>query len=177
MTSKLVKAAGAIVLLSTVVSTAAMAQYDSQQKKPGFLSRMLHRHPAGSSQNGTSGRYNQSGRMGSMGRTGSMGGGMMGGGMGSMGRRHMGGMMGGMGSGRIIGNKNTHVYHMAGDMGNMPSPQNRVYFRSEAEARAAGYRMAGSGNGGRMGTMGRMHGHGSMMGNMHGRGSMMGSGR
>ena len=48
-------------------------------------------------------------------------------------------------SGGIIGNKNTHVYHLAGDKGSLPSPANRVYFRTEAQAMAAGYRKAGSG--------------------------------
>jgi len=45
-------------------------------------------------------------------------------------------------TGGIVGNKRTHVYHLAGDTGNMPAPQNRVYFRSEAEALAAHYHAA-----------------------------------
>ncbi len=49
--------------------------------------------------------------------------------------------------GNIIGNKNTHVYHMPGDRGQLPAPQNRVYFRTEREAIAAGYRRAGMGHG------------------------------
>ncbi len=61
------------------------------------------------------------------------------------GYRPMGGSM--MGGGSIVGNKNTHVYHMAGDRGAMPAPQNRVYFRSEREAEAAGFRRAGSSHG------------------------------
>lgn len=44
--------------------------------------------------------------------------------------------------GGIVGNKRTHVYHLPGDTGNMPAPQNRVYFRSEAEAIAAHYHAA-----------------------------------
>ena len=60
------------------------------------------------------------------------------------GRPMMGGGMSGMSGGSIVGNKNTHVYHMAGDRGAMPAPQNRVYFRSMREAEAAGYRRAGS---------------------------------
>jgi len=52
---------------------------------------------------------------------------------------HMSPMLGG----QIVGNKNTHVYHMPGDRGSMPSPQNRVYFRTVAQAQAAGYRAAG----------------------------------
>jgi hypothetical protein len=45
-------------------------------------------------------------------------------------------------AGGIVGNKRTHVYHLPGDTGNMPAPQNRVYFRSEAEAMAAHYHAA-----------------------------------
>ena len=52
--------------------------------------------------------------------------------------------MASMGGG-FIGNKNSHVFHMPGDKGAMPAPQNRVYFHSAAEAEAAGYHMAGSG--------------------------------
>lgn len=46
--------------------------------------------------------------------------------------------------GQIVGNKNTKVYHMPGDKGNMPVEKNRVYFKSEAEAQAAGYHRAGT---------------------------------
>ena len=79
--------------------------------------------------------------------------------LGMMGR-HQHGMTGHpiMG-GRIIGNKRTRVYHLPGDK-NLPSPQNRVYFRTEAEAMRAGYRRAGT-----------MHTlpHGITGGHMHGR--------
>lgn len=47
-------------------------------------------------------------------------------------------------SGLIIGNKNSHVYHMPGDKGALPAPKNRVYFRTEAQAVAAGYHRAGA---------------------------------
>ena len=47
-------------------------------------------------------------------------------------------------AGMIVGNKNTKVYHLAGDKGGMPSAKNAVYFRSEAQARSAGYRPAGT---------------------------------
>lgn len=46
--------------------------------------------------------------------------------------------------GNIIGNKNSKVYHMPGAGGNLPAEKNRVYFKTEAEAKAAGYRAAGS---------------------------------
>lgn len=64
----------------------------------------------------------------------------------------MGGMLGRMrgsitGQGHIIGNKNTKVYHLPGDTGNMPAEKNRVYFRTEREAMAAGYHVAGKKNG------------------------------
>ena len=49
--------------------------------------------------------------------------------------------------GQIIGNKNSHVFHMAGDRGALPAPQNRVYFSSVAAAQAAGYHAAGAGRG------------------------------
>ena len=65
-------------------------------------------------------------------------------------RGRMGGQMSGMGS--IIGNKNTKVYHLAGDKGNMPAEKNRVYFRTEREATAAGYHLAG-------GSQNRHYGH------------------
>lgn len=45
--------------------------------------------------------------------------------------------------GRIVGNKRTHVYHLPGDR-NLPAPQNRVYFISEAAAVRAGYHRAGA---------------------------------
>ena len=50
-------------------------------------------------------------------------------------------------AGNIIGNKNTHVYHMPGDPGALPAPQNRVYFHTQTQAVAAGYHRAGSGHG------------------------------
>jgi hypothetical protein len=77
----------------------------------------------------------------------------------------MGGMMGqhGMrpmlGHGRIVGNKNTKVYHLPGDKGNMPSAKNAVYFRTEREARAAGYHVSGSKKTSKTGMMGN---HGNM---------------
>ena len=54
-------------------------------------------------------------------------------------------MMGGTSrmSGNVIGNKNTHVFHLPGDKGALPAPQNRVYFRTAAQAMAAGYHRAG----------------------------------
>jgi hypothetical protein len=48
-------------------------------------------------------------------------------------------------TGQFIGNKNSHVFHMPGDKGALPAPQNRVYFASAAAAQAAGYHAAGSG--------------------------------
>ncbi len=59
-------------------------------------------------------------------------------------------------SGQIIGNKNSHVYHLPGDKGALPSPQNRVYFPSAAAAQAAGYHAAGSSRG-MSGTRAMMH--------------------
>ena len=57
------------------------------------------------------------------------------------------GLMGhSMTGGQIIGNKKSHVYHLPGDKGALPSPQNRVYFTSAAAAQAAGYHASGSGH-------------------------------
>ncbi len=47
--------------------------------------------------------------------------------------------------GQVIGNKKTHVFHVAGDHGSLPAPQNQVIFHSTAEATAAGYHAAGTG--------------------------------
>ena len=47
-------------------------------------------------------------------------------------------MMGG-----VIGNKKTHVYHLPGDRGALPEPQNHVYFHTAAQAQAAGYHAVG----------------------------------
>ncbi len=47
-------------------------------------------------------------------------------------------------SGNIIGNKSTKVYHMPGDK-NLPNINNRVYFKTVAQATAAGYHAAGKG--------------------------------
>ncbi len=46
--------------------------------------------------------------------------------------------------GQVIGNKKTHVFHVAGDHGPLPAPQNQVVFHSTAEAKAAGYHAAGT---------------------------------
>lgn len=45
-------------------------------------------------------------------------------------------------TGGVIGNKNTRIYRPA-TSGNLPSEENRVYFKSEDEAIAAGFRRAG----------------------------------
>jgi len=48
-------------------------------------------------------------------------------------------------NGAIVGNKRTKVYHRPDCPGAAKvSPQNRVRFPSEAEAQAAGYRLAGN---------------------------------
>lgn len=67
--------------------------------------------------------------------------------------------------GGVVGNKKSHVYHLPGDKGALPAPQNRVYFRSAAAAEAAGFHRAGG-----MHTMGghRPIMHGSPMNGMHG---------
>lgn len=45
--------------------------------------------------------------------------------------------------GRIIGNIKSHIYHLPGNYGyNKVAEKNRIYFRTEDEAREAGYRKA-----------------------------------
>ncbi|MBW3625502.1 MAG: MBL fold metallo-hydrolase [Armatimonadetes bacterium] len=44
--------------------------------------------------------------------------------------------------GPVIGNRRSKVYHIEGGGTNLPGPENRVYFGSEAEAREAGFRPA-----------------------------------
>lgn len=45
-------------------------------------------------------------------------------------------------SGQIVGNKNSHIYHVPGQRGYNMNSSNAVYFNSEQEAIAAGYRKA-----------------------------------
>ena len=76
-----------------------------------------------------------------------------------MGRPHMSGKMHmPPTAGQIIGNKKTKVYHLPGGKGNMPEGKNRVFFRTEREAIAAGYHIAGSMMGSKPGVL-PMHGH------------------
>jgi hypothetical protein len=42
----------------------------------------------------------------------------------------------------IIGSRRTRVYRRAAEGGSLPAARDRIYFRSEAQARAAGYRPA-----------------------------------
>ena len=47
--------------------------------------------------------------------------------------------------GKIIGNKNSHIYHLPGDaFYDKISPENRIYFATEEEAQKAGYRKSKS---------------------------------
>jgi len=153
----------------TLFASAAFAQVPATPPpahSPGILSRLFHpkpkpgmtpmhpgmtpNHYGSMTPNHYGGMTTHPGTMGAhpYGTMGNnhpmMGGRPMGG---SMGGRPMGGGMmgGGMMGGQIIGNKNSHVYHMAGDRGAMPAPQNRVYFPNAAAAEAAGYHMAGGG--------------------------------
>lgn len=45
-------------------------------------------------------------------------------------------------TGRIVGNRNTKIYHVPGQAGYRMSSKNAVYFSSEAQAQAEGYRKA-----------------------------------
>lgn len=97
-------------------------------KKPGLLSRILHRNQTGTPASSTAAATGATTSRRPM--------------MGGMTTRPM---MGGTSalSGTIVGNKNTLVYHMAGDH-NLPAPKNRVYFKTIAQAETAGYHAAGT---------------------------------
>ena len=136
----------------TLFASAAFAQVPPTPPpahSPGILSRLFHPKPKpgmtpmhpGMTPNHYGGMTTHPGTMGAHPY------GTMGNNHPMMGGRPMGGGMmgGGMMGGQIIGNKNSHVYHMAGDRGAMPAPQNRVYFPNAAAAEAAGYHMAGGG--------------------------------
>ena len=71
-----------------------------------------------------------------------------------------------IGIGSIVGNRNTRVYHMPGDRGALPAPQNRVYFRNEHAAMAAGFRRAGGSHGNHIMTNHTMTNH-TMQGSPH----------
>lgn len=43
-------------------------------------------------------------------------------------------------TGKIVGNRNSKIYHVPGQAGYRMNSSNAVYFDSEAEAQAAGYR-------------------------------------
>ncbi len=152
--NKAVKNFAAVAALALSVTAAFAQTPPPPPQKPGLLSRLFHPKPKpgiyqsnGSAMHPMNGQPRMNGNPAMMnGRPGMMGGHPM-----------MGGSMMG---GRIIGNKNSHVYHMPGDGGSLPAPQNRVYFSSVAAAQAAGYHAAGGGRG--------MTGHSPMM-----RGSMM----
>ncbi|MFD1417482.1 sunset domain-containing protein [Companilactobacillus keshanensis] len=45
-------------------------------------------------------------------------------------------------TGQIVGNKNSHIYHVPGQRGYNMNSSNAVYFQSEQDAIAAGYRKA-----------------------------------
>lgn len=45
-------------------------------------------------------------------------------------------------TGRIVGNRRSKIYHVPGQAGYRMSSANAVYFRTEAQAKAAGYRRA-----------------------------------
>lgn len=127
----------------TLTASAAFAQTPPPAPpKPGLLSRLFHPKPRPGAMPMHTGTMPMHSTMGahSYSTTGS--------------RSMMGSHA--MMSGQIIGNKNSHVFHMPGDKGALPSPQNRVYFPSAAAAQAAGYHAAGSSRG-MTGTRSMMH--------------------
>ena len=147
---KITKISAAFAAL-VAVGGSALAQTPPPSHQ-GMLHNLLHRHPAPQPMPGhmMPNGHMMPGHPGMMGYPGMMPGrpGMM-----------SGHMMPGM-SGGIVGNKNTHVFHMPGDPGALPAPQNRVYFHTMQEAMGRGYRRAG---GGRMPMHGGPMMHGSPM--------------
>ena len=114
--------AAAIVAAAMVIAAAAFAQAPATTKKPSKLKTLLskmHKPKPGTAAGSSSGSLT--------------------------GRRRHSPIAAAAVSGRIIGNKSTHVYHLPGSGGNLPSAANTVYFKSEAQAIAAGYHKAGVG--------------------------------
>ena len=137
----LVGAAGVLLAVPAFAQMGTTTPAPPPAKKPGILSRILHRGqpaPAPGTYAPNTGTYSPNGGAMPMGR-----------------RPMMGGVM--PMTGGVVGNKNTHVYHLPGDRSQLPSPQNRVYFRSAAAAEAAGYHRAGSGSMGMRGHSPAMH--------------------
>ncbi len=143
---KTLAAAAALALTTGTAFAQTQTTTPLPAKKPGILSRLFHPKPKpGMYQSNGSAMHPMNGQP--VGRMGA-------GSYGTMGSHSMMG-------GPIIGNKNSHVYHMAGDKGSLPAPQNRVYFSSAAAAQAAGYHAAGGSRG--MTTNSRSMMHGGMM--------------
>lgn len=61
---------------------------------------------------------------------------------GNTGTSNQGDMNTGNVQGKIVGNKNSHIYHVPGQAGYRMNSSNAVYFNTEAQAQAAGYRKA-----------------------------------
>ena len=143
---KTLAAAAALALTAGAAFAQTSTTAPLPAKKPGILSRLFHPKPKpGVYQSNGSAMHPMSGQTGARSYS-------------TMGSHSMVG-------GSIIGNKNTHVYHMAGDKGALPAPQNRVYFSSVAAAQAAGYHAAGhhAAGAGRGMTNSRAMMHGGMM--------------
>lgn len=119
-----IRTLAAALAACTLLTGSAFAQTPSPAtsvpvKKPGLLSRILHRTrtgaPGSPTATATGATTTHSPMMGGSAVLG----------------------------GNIIGNKNSLVYHMATDH-NLPAPKNRVYFKTVAAAEAAGYHAAGT---------------------------------
>ncbi len=129
--NNIVKTCAAVAAFA-LLNTAAFAQTSAPPpapQKPGILSRLFHPKPKpGIYQSNGSMAHPMSGQPGTMGHS-------------MIGSRSM--MGGAAMMGHVVGNKKTHVYHLPGDKGALPAPQNRVYFSSAAAAQAAGYHGVG----------------------------------
>ena len=137
---KIAKISAAFAALAALGGSALAQTPPPPPPHQGLLHNLFHRHPATQPMPGHMMPYHP---------------GMMPGRPGMIGGHMMPGMSGG-----IVGNRKTHVFHMPGDPGALPAPQNRVYFHTMQQAMAAGYHRAG---GGRMPIHGGPMMHGSPM--------------
>lgn len=119
--TKTLTISAALTALAVLAGSVGAQNPPPPPAKPGFLHNLFHHNKPAPATHTMPGA-------GMMGRTGS-------------GRSGMSGMTA-MGGG-VVGNKNTHVYHLPGDKGALPALNNRVYFHSAMQAEASGYHRAG----------------------------------
>ena len=137
MTLRTLTLTAAVLALGTSAFAQTAPPTTPPAKKPGLFSRLFHHPKPGTTRPGMTPMHTGPAMMPGTAYPGHHR---------MMGSRPMMGSATPM-SGGIIGNKNSHVYHLPGDKGMMPGAANRVYFRTEAEAQAAGYHLARTAHG------------------------------